>query len=106
MANRWWKDDDAGSQGRLWLWHRLPRWLWGLLLPGGLVMVFLLGSMIYMTGRVDVLAMRSSAEVEAAIARAQAREAEQRDLRRQELQTLLTIADELRRVREVLEARQ
>ena len=33
-----------------------------------------------------------------------AREAEQRDLRRQELQTLLTIVDELRRVREVLEA--
>ena len=97
MANRWWKDDEAGSQGRFRRW-----WL---LIPGGLVMVLLLGSMIYTTGRIEGLATRSTAEVEAAVTRAQAREAEQRDLRRQELQTLLTIADELRRVREVLEAR-
>jgi hypothetical protein len=36
--------------------------------------------------------------------RAQAWDAEQRTFRRQKLQTLQTIAEELRRVREVLEA--
>ena len=105
MANRWWDDDEAGYPGSFRLWHGLPRWLWWLIIPAGLVMLFLLGSTIHSAGRVEGLATRSTAETEAAVARVQAREAEQRDIRRQELQTLQTIADELRRVREVLEAR-
>jgi hypothetical protein len=105
MANRGWDDDEAGYPGSFRLGHGLPRWLWWLIIPAGLVMLFLLGSTIHSAGRVEGLAMRSTAETQAAVDRVQAREAEQRDLRRQELQTLQTIADELRRVREVLEAR-
>jgi hypothetical protein len=105
MANRGWEDAEAGYQGSFRLRHGLPRWLWWLIIPAGLVMLFLLASMIHTTGRIEGLATRSTAETEAAVARARAREAEQRDIRRQELQTLQTIADELRRVREVLEAR-
>ena len=68
-------------------------------------MLFLLGATIHSAGRVEGLATRSTAETQTAIARAQGREAEQREFCRQELQALQTIADELRRVREVLEAR-
>ena len=105
MANRGWDDDEAGYPGSFRLGHGLPRWMWWIIIPAGLVMLFLLGSTIHSAGRVEGLAMRSTAETQEAIAAGRAREAEQRDLRRQELQTLQTIADELRRVREVLEAR-
>jgi hypothetical protein len=105
MANRGWEDDDGGYPGRVGLWRGQPRWLWWIIIPAGFVMVILLGATIHSAGRVEGLAIRSTAETQAAVDRVQAREAEQRDLRRQELQTLQTIADELRRVREVLEAR-
>jgi hypothetical protein len=104
MANRGWEDDEAGYPESFRVGHGLPRWLWWLIIPAGLVMLFLLGSTIHSAGRVEGLAMRSTAETQEAIAAVRAREAEQREFRRQELQTLQTIANERRRVREVLEA--
>ena len=78
MANRGWEDDEAGYQGSFRLGHGLPRWLWWLIIPGGLVMLFLLGATIHSAGRVEGLATRSTAEAQEAIARAQPRETEQR----------------------------
>jgi hypothetical protein len=104
-AHRSWEDDDARSPGGLRLWHGLPIFLWWLIIPVGLLALLAIVQSTHFWITTERRSPALSATMQEATARAQAREAEQREFRRQELQTLETIADELRRVREVLEAR-
>ncbi len=105
MAHRSWEDDDAGYPGGPRLWHGLPIFMWWLIIPVGLLALLAIVETTHFWITTEMRYPAISATMQEATARAQAREAEQREFRRQELQTLQTIADELRRVREVLEAR-
>jgi hypothetical protein len=79
--------------------------MWWFIIPVGLLALLALVETTRFWITTEMRYPAISATMQEATARAQAREAEQREFRRQELQTLQTIADELRRVREVLEAR-